>query len=376
MVKLFHITDKLAAWQNSRQPRSDEPGGVLLLSSGGLGDTILFSHVIDRFVGLAEPGETVSVLMRQDGSKTAFLFPENIITQAVDFTRLRKDNVYRRKTMTDLFEANYRLVISTDYLRHPDLDEALMLACQAPETAVMRARPWQKYQNKLDRNESRFTRKFDSGPQLRDKVLRWADFADWLKGETSPPPLARISDERLGDLEAHDEGKEVLVQPFSAVKAKQSPPSLYEALVDRLPVGTRVVITGTPDDLEKNPEFKPLLEREGVEFDGARFIDIQARIRGSRLVISVDTAMMHLAIALGAPTLGLASAAYVGEIVPYAAEITPDNAYFYYVPMDCQGCLGNCIHPAQKNMYPCVAKLDPDKVIEMALDIMNSENIQ
>jgi len=369
MVKLFHITDKFAAWKRRHQTRPDEPGGVLLLSSGGLGDTILFSHVIERYAALAKPGETVHALMRQDGAKTAFLFPDNINTLTVDFTRLRKDHSYRWKTLSGLYEANYRLVISTDYLRHPDLDEALVTACGAPETAAMRARPWPKYQKALDRNESGFSRVFDSGAPLRDKVLRWAAFADWLSGKKSPPPLARIPEVRLGALEVR-QGAEILIQPFSAVKAKQSPPAIYEALADQLPAGTRIVITGTPDDLEKNPEFKPLLARDGVEFDGARFVDIQSRIRGASLVISVDTAMMHLAIALGAPTLGLASAAYVGEIVPYAEEITPDNAHFYYVPMDCQGCLGNCIYPMQENMYPCIAKLNSNKLIEMALEIL------
>ena len=72
---------------------------------------------------------------------------------------------------------------------------------------------------------------------------------------------------------------------------------------------------------------------------------------------------MHLAVAVGAPTLCLASAAYVGEIVPYAPEITPDNAHFIYQDMDCRGCLGACIHPLDDGMYRCLAAIDPVRVV-------------
>ena len=86
-------------------------------------------------------------------------------------------------------------------------------------------------------------------------------------------------------------------------------------------------------------------------------------LRAARLVITVDTALMHLAAAVGAPTLGLASAAFVGEIVPYAPEVAPANLNVLYRPMLCEGCLGICIHPLEGGMYRCVAELDANAVV-------------
>ncbi|HER27080.1 MAG TPA: lipopolysaccharide heptosyltransferase family protein, partial [Rhodospirillales bacterium] len=107
-----------------------------------------------------------------------------------------------------------------------------------------------------------------------------------------------------------------------------------------------------------------------VTFDGSTFADLAPRLKAARLVISVDTALMHLAIALGAPTLGLASAAYVGEIVPYAPEITPDNAHMIHQPMDCQGCLGDCRKEKIDGMYLCVATLDRDRIMAIVQSIL------
>jgi ADP-heptose:LPS heptosyltransferase len=361
--KPFRILDW---WLNRKRRSMPRPGaarGVLLISSGGLGDTVLFTHVVERFLGLAEKGEPVTVLLRADAMKMAFLLPADVRVLGVDFDHLRKDLGYRRRVTDDIFKAYYRLVVHTDYLRHPDLDEALLAAAQAPEAVAMEPRAWRKYDVRLGRNRRLYGRLFDSGNPRQDKVVRWSRFADWLSGaEESPPPVARFPEDRLPPPAAVD-GSVVVMQPFSAVKRKQSPPALYKRIIEGLPDGTRVVITGTQDDLDANADFLPLLDLPGVEFDNSVFQDLVPLLRAARLVVSVDTALLHLAVAVGAPTLCLASAAFVGEIVPYDPAFAPDNARFIYHSMPCEGCLGVCILPAETGMFPCVARLDEDRIV-------------
>jgi len=93
-------------------------------------------------------------------------------------------------------------------------------------------------------------------------------------------------------------------------------------------------------------------------------------LRAANLVVSVDTACMHLAVAVGAPTLCLASAAYVGEIVPYDSALTPPNVQFVYKNMDCEGCLGNCHLPPENGMYPCVAQLLETTVLNRVREML------
>lgn len=360
MIKAHHIVDW---WWNRRRRRTERPGpanGVLLISSGGLGDTVLFAHVAERFQGLALGDEPVTVLLRSDAMKMAFLMPPGVAAKGVDFRMLRNDLAYRREITDALFNAHYRLLVHTDYLRHPDLDEALVAAAQATEAVAMEPRPWPKYDARLDRNRGLYKRLFDSGPPNLNKVLRWAKFADWLVGAEGPPPKALLPVSSLPA--AAVDGPAVVIQPFSAVKRKQSPPALYRRIIESLAPGTRVVITGTQADLDANGEFKTLLDLPGVEFCPSSFQDLTPLLRAAKLVISVDTALMHLAVAVGAPTLCLASAAYVGEIVPYAPAIAPDNARFLYHSMSCEGCLGDCIHPPEDGMFPCVAGLDEGRI--------------
>ncbi len=369
MARAARLVGTFHRLRRALSARPAPPTGVLLVAAGGLGDTVLFSLVADRFMALAEPGETVTVLLRKDGAKTAFCLPDGISVDQIDFARFDKSPSYRWQALERLYRANYRLVISTDFLRHPYLDEAMIAACAAPETAAMLARPWPKYDSALAANQALFSRLFDSGERRRDKILRWAAFADWLSGNQMPPPRVRFRPDQMPPKAApRKTEREIIVQPFSAVAAKQPDVGCYMALADALPADVRMRVTGLTSDLYANPEFEKLLEKQNVEFDSSTFAEICARLMAADLVISVDTALMHLATALGAPTLCLASAAYVGEIVPYDPAITPDNVRFLYQEMPCQGCLGSCIHPLEDGRFPCVHALTPERIVAAALE--------
>jgi len=304
--------------------------------------------------------------LRHDAAKMAFLFSDRITILPLDYPAFQKTWSYRKDVSDQLFCANYRLVISTDFLRHPRLDDAFVEACAAPEVLAMEPRRWAKYDNELSNNRALYTRLYDSGPVHMDKVLRWSRFADWLTGTEQAVPLVQLPEERVNPGDAFPRPTVILV-PFSAIKEKQLAAEIYLKIIAHLGDDYDFILTGAADDLDANPEFKPLLGQPHVEFDSANFETLAPKLKQARLVVSVDTATMHLATALGAPTICLASAAYVGEIVPYAPEITPKNVRFIYETMDCEGCLGSCHLPAENGRFPCVARLQETSILA-ALD--------
>ena len=182
-------------------------------------------------------------------------------------------------------------------------------------------------------------------------------------------PKVRLPEARLAAAAVLDKPT-VVIQAFSAVRAKQPSPSLFGDLIDALD-GYDVVLTGAPSDLERYADYAVLLERDNVRFDSATFEQVIPLLRGADLVVSVDTALMHLAVLSGAKTLCLASAAYVGEIVPYADEVTPDGLSVLYESMPCEGCLGGCALELVDSMFPCVARLKSERVIKAAKDLLS-----
>ncbi len=337
--------------------------GILVVASGGLGDAVMLAHVFPRLASLAKPGERVTLVLRRDARKMAFLFAGHANVEYVDYDKYAHSFWQRRAVHKHLGTQPWRLIINTDFLRHPRRDERLIKALPADEKVAMRPRAWAKYDRELKRNEAIYARLFDSGPVLLDKIVRWHRFADWLTGSPQAPTPVRFPPERLPEPAQTDKPLALLI-PFSAVREKQASPELFAAIAKHLPADFDIVIPGAPDDLQCNPDYAALLNLPRVRFAVCDFEALARLMRAAKIVVSVDTAAMHLAVTMNAPTLCLASAAYVGEIVPYAAEISPPNARFVYTSMPCQGCLGACILPTEDDRFPCVARLSRNDVLK------------
>ena len=346
----------------ARRPPAAVPSGVLLLRSGGLGDTVLFAHVFPYFRSLAMAGEKITVLVRHDAAKTAFLLGPDVEILCVDYGRFLRNPLYRMQIAAGLRRRNFRIAVSTDERRHPLIDEVMIAATGAPDRPAMEAAPWPKYAAQLASNRRFFTRLLPPGADKLHVIEKWTRFANWLTDADHPAPVALLPTAPLAAPTVL-ERPTVVIQPFAGVKQKQITPGDVAELVDALPAGADVVITGTLQDLQQAPAIDDLSTRHNVRFESGTFESLVPLLRAAQLVVSVDTALMHLAAGLGTPTLGLASAAWVGEIVPYPAALMPPNFSVLYHDMPCAGCRAACHLPLENGMYPCVARLDRQLVL-------------
>ena len=345
-----------------KKKRKGRPSGLLLISSGGLGDTILLSIIIRRFIRFAEEGELVTLVLPKDSHKLSFLFDKTIKIILIDYKTFRKSRFYVNDIAKKFYTANYRCVISTDFLRHPKLDEMIIKYCDAKEVIAMEARSWPKYDKALSKNSHLYTRLYNSGPAHMDKVLRWSNFANWLNETNLPPPRICLPTDNLKLINPYTRTTVILV-PFSAIKEKQSSPEVFRSIITHLGSGYDFIVVAGPKDFDTNNDYLDLLKTPNTTIDTSTFEELVPKLMGADLVVSVDTAIMHLAAGLGVPTVCIASAAYVNEIVPYSPIIMPKNIRFVFKSMDCQGCLGSCHLPTEDQRFPCVARIKLDHIL-------------
>lgn len=338
--------------------------GLLLVSSGGLGDTILFSLALPRYLALARPGEPVCLVVREPSLAARFLYPPEVEILAVDYRQFLRNPLYRHRTSKTLQSRRFRVAVSTDHLRLPTVDDVLVMATGAEQRLGLEPRSWPKHDARLAAHRAWYTRWVAASPGLAHRMVRWIELANALIGRDEPLPLVRFADERLPPA-ATPPVSQVVLHPFSAVPARQHPAGLFVAIAEQVVAhGFEVVLSAAPGDLDRNPAFAALSQRPGVRLDTSPLIEKATRLRAAALVVTVDTSLLHLAVGIGAPTLCLASAAHLIDSVPYDPRMTPDNVSFLYHDMPCRGCLGTCIHPLEDGMYPCVARLDARIVLQ------------
>jgi hypothetical protein len=361
-MKLARLLDPVLRFLLRYKHRRRKAEGVLLVSSRGPAEMVFLSAVLPRFMRLAKFDESVTLLCRGDAAGMSFLFPKLLKLRRIDFRRL-DDITYRWSSFIDLHAQHYRLIVSLDYVREHDQDEALIISADPAETAGMVPPPYKRnYHQRLEESEKVFDILFDSGPLRQDKILRWSRFADEILDDRQEPALALIPDSQLPNAERLPDT--AVFFPFSGIRQRQLPVEMWRLAVQAFPPQWKILVAGHRNDFDRNPEFMSLMAAPNVGVETSGFEHLASVLMGSRMAIGVDTAGLHLAALLGIPTLCLASAAYVGAGVPYDDRVIPGNVQFVYVPMECQGCLGRCKFPLEDGMYKCVAEIDTDQVLE------------
>jgi len=343
--------------------------GLLLVSSGGLGDTILFSLMVTRFRQLVGADEPVWVVVRSESAGLSFLFPDGVTLIPVDYRRFIKKTVYRLDTCKRITQLGARIAISTDHLRLPTVDDVMIRASGADKRYALSPRTWPKHDKALQAHRHWYTYWVDPDPAMAHRLIRWWEWVNGLIGHVTEVPKVKFDPSLLPE-PLHSGKPEIILHPFSAIAEREVDPQVFIDIANAFADDYQIVMTAGPNDLARAPRHQALADHPGVEVDTSDLKSKAARLRGAKLVVSVDTSIMHLSVGVGAPTICLASAAHIVDSVPYDSRMMPENVTFMVPEIDCAGCLGQCIHPLEGGRYRCLGQLTTDIVLSKAQEIL------
>lgn len=325
--------------------------GLVVVCTGPAEDIVLLSIVLPRLRALVREREPVLLVLDEAAMAPAFLCEGTAELFPVDMGRFGAVTDYRANMLSAVYEFNARGVVSMDYDRDPALDEALIEAMNVRGMGLV-PRPGGPASR-----AGLFEGQFNSGPAGTHRLVRWSRFVDWLLDEETPLPKVRLPEESLAGA-GSPEPPTLVIQPFSRIAGKQPRADFYRPMIDMLPADWQVVVLGSEALLERSPDVRGLIDPPRVVLHETDLEGAVPLLRSARLVVSAESAPLHLSCAVGAPTLGLVSAAQVGETVPYDEAIRPDNAHFMVTGIDCAGCLDVCNKVPEDGKVPCVARLD------------------
>jgi heptosyltransferase III len=133
-----------------------------------------------------------------------------------------------------------------------------------------------------------------------------------------------------------------------------------------------VILTGTASEKPLIHEFIELYEGDAVDASGEGSIETTALIlKRCDLFVSIDTGVMHLAAAMGTPTVGL-----FGPNTPkHWAPVGLRAGYVYATTLSCSPCINNytnSIPSACTNIEKsqCMLDIDAEAVLRAAKDVI------
>lgn len=155
-----------------------------------------------------------------------------------------------------------------------------------------------------------------------------------------------------------------IVHPGARFPSRRWSPARFAAVADALAAeGMVVVLTGVADEAPVVAEVRALMRTSCVDLTGRLSLGaLAALLDGARLVISNDTGISHLASAVGAPSVVIAS----GSDVERWAPADPWRHLVLWHEVGCRPCM----HRECPFGHECAAGVSVDDVMDAAFAVL------
>ena len=128
-------------------------------------------------------------------------------------------------------------------------------------------------------------------------------------------------------------------------------------------------------------EFKQInADRQVTNLIGkTTLIELFSIIKQAKFVITNETSASHITVAVRTPSICILAGAHYARFQPYIVENISDDEKKYLPKianyfMDCYNCNHICPYiPDKQTTYPCIAKINPQLVIEKIKEIENED---
>ncbi len=164
----------------------------------------------------------------------------------------------------------------------------------------------------------------------------------------------------------------IAVAPGAGSPAKVWAPERWALVIDHLAgrYGVRCLVTGTVAEQPLAERLVAALSMPAAVVAGATSVGVLAiLLQQCRLAVGPDNGMLHLAAAMGVPTVRLFGPADPVLFGPYEPTAADRRAHaVVQTPRACAAC-GYLDLPPPPGMYPCMADITAEEVIAAALRV-------
>ncbi len=357
---LFRPFDRLARSWPVFKPRK----GVLVVRMDGIGDMVLARNALDHLpeaLGVARDDITVLGCDSWGGLADRLFAGYRVVT--LNEHRFARSVWYRFRTALRVRRLNPAVTLNDSYFRRPLMADSLAWIAGAPQTVASLPYISGKTRGIYTWYLSQASRAIDTGPYPVHETGRHAAFAGALTGREIAPATPSLAWDAPRPGFAR-QGPYVVLNPGSNEYGRRWPFANYLEIARRcIGAGLRVAVIGGPKDPPPAEGLAELDRLDGAEnlIGKTGLAGLLDLLRHAAAVVSNDTGPMHLAIALGTPTVAIVGGGHFGCFVPYPERVTPPRVRFLWRRMDCYHCFWACPkRDAETDSFPCVAAVETD----------------
>lgn len=364
VYKLFDTC--LSIW-----PKSHAKNGVALIRLDSIGDFVLWLDSAKEYRRLYE-GQRIVLIANTSWADWAGSFPHWDEVWSVDSRRLSNNLIYRIKMLFKVRRAGFKTVIQPTFSRTLQADN-LVRASAAPQRIGSEGDESNLTATLKSVSNNWYTQLISASDKSLMELERNAEFIRNLSGQVYEPAIPRLPKACIKTDFRPLSGNYIVFFPGASWHGRQWPLKNFAELASRLhtELGWPFVLCGGYGDIELVEQLGVALTVPFVNLAGKTSLaELAGVICNSRMLISNETSAVHIAAAVGTPTVCVLGGGHHGRFVPYPSDLPGIKPLVAAHPMPCFNCNWKCSQQYEEtDSVPCIQKIDIHRILSLAIRI-------
>jgi len=364
---LFILFDSIALWA-AKVPKHNQLKLILLIRQDRIGDFILWLDTAKEYRKYYPPENYKIILIGNaiwsDLAKGLPFWDEVLPVNVKAFKTLSR---YRWDILRKVRNYGAEIAIQPTYSREFYHGDSLIRASNASKKVSSAGNMSNRNQLKSNLADRWHTELIPSSPEQLSELERNAEFfSGFIKKLYLPsyPELELSCDCNIQELKR----KSFYILSLGANKKYREWPYKYYAKIAQKihkKTGWLGLICGAENEFYLGEHIKKLCDAPLQNYTGQTTLsELTCLLAKSQILISNETGTVHIANAVGTPTVCILGGGHFGRFVPYP-ELSGkiNNLKVVYYKMPCYGCDWKCVyHIKDEDPAPCISNISVDAV--------------
>ena len=371
LTEKYWVTDYLPAFKQ-------EHDGILLIRLDLIGDFVLWLDSAQAYRRLY-PNRKITLAVNSACIDLAEALPHWDEVISLNVQRLRTDYIYRLCMLVKLKQGNFAVAIQPTFSREFVGDLALRASCaterigyvgDANNIPIITKSITDHWYTKLITNDLKNKMELN----INAHFVRELGCHDFL----SSTPVIHQKITLPDDLRFNT--PYVVIAPGASWRSKMWPVEHFADLIKHLVLkfDGRIILCGGPSDRDACAEIKRLVFPIALKDLACRtsLPELLEVIRHAELLITNDSAPVHLAAAVSTPSICILGGGHFGRFLPYATENQPTSPtpVIATYEMDCYNCRWHCrFDIADGQAAPCIANIAVLSVYDACCNLLTQD---
>ncbi len=374
----LHVVDSFVLFA-AAAPDEDR---VLLIRLDNIGDFIIW---LDAARALTEhlkaQGKHVTLLASASWASLAEdtgLFDE---VMPLDQGAFKHKLAYRRRLLRKVRAKRLGTVIQPTVTRVPEMGDAVVRVSGATERIGVALPHEIVSAARTSKSSSRYTRLIAPGTSAHGEMQANAHVVRALTGTEYQARIASlphaVHNASLGGFaQLIPASPYVVLFPGASAAGRQWPVQHFVALAQRCIEQSplKVLVCGGPGDVRVAQEIADAAGAGVTSLAGKTSLkQLASVIAGAHLLVSNETSAVHMAAAVGVPSVCIVGGGHFGRFLPYDVQPEPNRPIPVVASraMECFGCNWTCkFHPARNKPMPCIEGISIDTVWQLTHSLL------